>query len=207
MFVVHIVLVGVVLEGSPTVPPEVALTRMMSARRRLGCPWGAGGWRSSSQRLGAGGSASTQPAARMTREHDGSRHDVTAAAYGSRGALVDATAADIVVNMAGERVPLGPLRRELFPLHGAWVNDPEIGWNIFGVPRPRTNVMLVVFGYNLAARRLYERIGFREIGRRRQSLPRDGRWWNEIYMDCLASEFDASPSQAYTRNRDMDETR
>ncbi len=54
------------------------------------------------------------------------------------------------------------------------------------------SVMLTVYEYNLAGRRAYERAGFREFGRRRQSHWMGGRYWDEIYMDCLATEF-ASP--------------
>lgn len=46
--------------------------------------------------------------------------------------------AEPVLSVVGERVALGPLRRELYPLHVAWVNDPEVGWNIFGSPQSRT---------------------------------------------------------------------
>lgn len=46
--------------------------------------------------------------------------------------------AEPVLSVVGERVALGPLRRELYPLHLAWVNDPEVGWNIFGSPQSRT---------------------------------------------------------------------
>ncbi len=51
------------------------------------------------------------------------------------------------------------------------------------------NVMLRVYDYNGSARRCYERAGFREFGRRRQSQFMDARFWTVIYMECLASEF------------------
>ena len=53
------------------------------------------------------------------------------------------------------------------------------------------NVMLKVFEYNLAGRRCYEKVGFREIGRRRESRWYNGRFWDEISMDILASEFES----------------
>jgi diamine N-acetyltransferase len=53
------------------------------------------------------------------------------------------------------------------------------------------NVMLTVYEFNLAARRAYEKAGFREIGRRRQARFMGGKFWDEVYMDCLASEFDS----------------
>jgi predicted alpha/beta superfamily hydrolase/RimJ/RimL family protein N-acetyltransferase len=40
--------------------------------------------------------------------------------------------------VVGERVALGPLRRELYPLHAAWVNDPDVAWNVFGRHEPRS---------------------------------------------------------------------
>ena len=50
------------------------------------------------------------------------------------------------------------------------------------------SVMLTVYEYNLAGRRVYEKSGFREVGRRRQSHWLGGHWWDEIIMDCLAPE-------------------
>jgi diamine N-acetyltransferase len=49
--------------------------------------------------------------------------------------------------------------------------------------------MLTVFEYNPAGRRCYEKVGFREMGRRRESRWYHGRFWDEIHMDILASEF------------------
>lgn len=176
-----------------------------------------------------------------------------------------------IISITGERVALGPLRRELFPLHTRWVNDEEVGWNVFGQPQTRTleqesawldaelraansqyfliyarkdlrpigvtslteidhrrgtatfrillgnardrgqgygtevtrlvlrhafqilglhNVMLTVYAYNAAGIRTYEKAGFREIGRRRQCRPREQQRWDEVYMDCLATEFE-----------------
>ncbi len=50
------------------------------------------------------------------------------------------------------------------------------------------NVMLTVMEYNLAGIRAYEKAGFRQMGRRRQSHWMNGRLWDEIYMDCLSTE-------------------
>jgi diamine N-acetyltransferase len=52
-------------------------------------------------------------------------------------------------------------------------------------------IMLIVFEYNAAARRCYEKVGFREIGRRRESRWFNGRFWDEIFMDILAIEFES----------------
>ncbi len=41
-------------------------------------------------------------------------------------------------DIVGERVALGPVRRELYPLHQAWLNDPEVAWNVLGAPVRRS---------------------------------------------------------------------
>jgi RimJ/RimL family protein N-acetyltransferase len=51
------------------------------------------------------------------------------------------------------------------------------------------SVMLTVYEFNLAGRRAYEKAGIREFGRRRQSHWMGDRFWDEIFMDCLATEF------------------
>lgn len=56
------------------------------------------------------------------------------------------------------------------------------------------NVMLRVYEYNEAAIRVYQKAGFREFGRRHRSQFMDGRFWDVILMECLASE--VPPSQA-----------
>ena len=50
------------------------------------------------------------------------------------------------------------------------------------------SVMLTVYAFNFAGRRAYEKVGFREVGRRRESHWMGGRYWDEIVMDCLATE-------------------
>jgi RimJ/RimL family protein N-acetyltransferase len=175
-----------------------------------------------------------------------------------------------LINMLGDQVALGPLRRELLPLYLRWVSDFGVVRSLGMPPRPLTleaetawfeqqaskegeasftiyeratwrpigttglhqidhrhqtatfgiligeadgrgrgygtettrlmldyaftalglhNVLLMVFEFNLAGRRAYERAGFREVGRRRQGHRMGGRRWDVIYMDCLASEF------------------
>jgi RimJ/RimL family protein N-acetyltransferase len=51
------------------------------------------------------------------------------------------------------------------------------------------NVILTVVAFNAAAIRAYERAGFRASGRRRECRLVGGRRWDDIYMECLASEF------------------
>jgi len=50
------------------------------------------------------------------------------------------------------------------------------------------NVMLTVFEYNLAGIRVYNKAGFKEIGRRRASNFMGGKLWDIIYMECLSTE-------------------
>lgn len=51
------------------------------------------------------------------------------------------------------------------------------------------SVMLRVHEYNLAGRRAYAKAGFTEFGRRRRAQWLGGKFWDTLYMDCLASEF------------------
>lgn len=51
------------------------------------------------------------------------------------------------------------------------------------------NVGLTVAEWNIAGRRAYARAGFKEYGRRRSCWWMGGRWWDEIHMDALATEF------------------
>lgn len=180
--------------------------------------------------------------------------------------------ANPIVNIIGERVALGPQRRDLLPLYQCWSNDfssartlgllapmtleQEMDWYdrvmtssqhsafiIYEIASWRPigttelmdidyrnrrakfgiligesgcrgkgygteatqlmldyaftalglhNVMLRVFAYNLAGIRAYEKAGFREFGRRHQCFLMGGRLWDEVYMECLATDF-ASP--------------
>ncbi|MGH2533483.1 MAG: GNAT family N-acetyltransferase [Thermomicrobiales bacterium] len=174
-----------------------------------------------------------------------------------------------IVNIVGELVALGPVRRDLLPLYQRWVNDFQTTRNIGIPPAPMSmeseeawyesrnkpneatftiyeratwrpigntalhgidhrnrsagfgimigeadcrgkgygtevtclmldfaftalglhNVMLTVFEFNYAGQRAYAKAGFREFGRRRQARSMGGQLWDEIYMDCLATEF------------------
>jgi len=175
-----------------------------------------------------------------------------------------------VVNILGERVALGPGRRELVPLLYRWDNDFAMRRTQGGTPEPWTlereyaahdregndpasvsfiiyrredwrpigytawhdinydhrnasfvlgigeadcrgqglgteatrlmldyaftvlglhSAMLTVYEYNSAGLAAYRRAGFREVGRQRQCHRMGGRFWDMVYMDCLASEF------------------
>jgi diamine N-acetyltransferase len=177
-----------------------------------------------------------------------------------------------VLNVVGELVALGPLRADLLPLYGRWINDfgtirmlgipplpvtaekeqewyegrakeseKHVMFTIYeretGRPIGNTalhdldhrnrsasfgimigepdclgrgygtettslmldyaftalglhNVMLTVFAFNPGGLRAYEKAGFKKIGRRRECRVVGGKVHDEIYMDCLASEFE-----------------
>ena len=176
-----------------------------------------------------------------------------------------------VINVQGDHVALGPLRRDLLPLYQRWINDfgtlrtlavpstpmtleaetawyesrsavNEIAFTIYessnwrpigntdlhnvdyrhrtsefglliGEPDARGkgygtetarlmldyaftalglhSVLLTVYEFNLAGQHAYRKAGFKGIGRRRQCRWMGGRLWDEILMDCLATEFDS----------------
>lgn len=51
------------------------------------------------------------------------------------------------------------------------------------------SVMLTTYSYNARAIGAYTRAGFREIGRWRESARLGDRLYDDVFMDCLASEF------------------
>ncbi len=175
-----------------------------------------------------------------------------------------------IINFAGERVALGPLRRDLLPLFLRWINDLEVlrflgpsmrpmsleaeeewyaqaskaenqaSFTIYEKARLRPigntnlgkinhthrtaefgimigdkeswgkgygtevtrlmldygftclglhNISLWVHAANEPGIRAYQRAGFRMAGRLRQNLRLGGRAYDDILMDCLATEF------------------
>jgi RimJ/RimL family protein N-acetyltransferase len=50
-------------------------------------------------------------------------------------------------------------------------------------------IALYVFEFNERAIRAYERCGFVVEGRARESIWRDGRWWDELAMSVLESDW------------------
>ena len=51
------------------------------------------------------------------------------------------------------------------------------------------NIMLQVKSFNERAINCYKKVGFKEIGRRRQSYFLNGKYYDDVYMDILSSEF------------------
>jgi RimJ/RimL family protein N-acetyltransferase len=52
------------------------------------------------------------------------------------------------------------------------------------------NIMLKVHAFNDRGLRVYERAGFRLIGRRRRAIPLAGARHDDVFMDCIPEEFD-----------------
>lgn len=57
-------------------------------------------------------------------------------------------------------------------------------------------VELGVFAFNQRAIHVYQKVGFREAGRRRQTLFRAGQWHDEVIMDLLQDEYLATRGSA-----------
>jgi RimJ/RimL family protein N-acetyltransferase len=51
------------------------------------------------------------------------------------------------------------------------------------------NVLLKVYEFNLAGQHAYRKAGFREFGRRHRCHFMGGKFWDVIYMECLAADF------------------
>ncbi len=50
------------------------------------------------------------------------------------------------------------------------------------------NIMLRVFSFNTLAINCYKKVGFQEIGRRRQSYYMKGQFYDEVFMDMLRDD-------------------
>lgn len=53
------------------------------------------------------------------------------------------------------------------------------------------NIMLYVYDFNTHAVELYKKLGFKEMGRRREAVRVGGKAYDNIYMDLLSSEFES----------------
>ncbi len=61
----------------------------------------------------------------------------------------------------------------------------DFGFNILNL----NNIMLSVYEFNQRAFACYEKLGFKEIGRRRKAREVGGEKYDEVFMDLLAEEF------------------
>ena len=66
-------------------------------------------------------------------------------------------------------------------------------------------IALAVFEFNERAIRSYRRVGFRDEGRAREAIRRDGRWWDELQMSLLESDWRAMRAEAHDDPRVRDE--
>lgn len=53
------------------------------------------------------------------------------------------------------------------------------------------NISLTVHADNVVGIACYKNVGFREVGRRRECIFKDGQYIDKVYMDILAREFEA----------------
>jgi len=63
----------------------------------------------------------------------------------------------------------------------------DYGFNILNL----NNIMLEVFSYNKRAIKSYEKVGFKTIGKRRETLIIGSKKYDEIFMDILAKDFES----------------
>lgn len=63
----------------------------------------------------------------------------------------------------------------------------DYGFNILNLE----NIMIEVFDYNQRALKSYNKIGFKEIGRRRKAHKISGKRYDIIYLDIIAEEFES----------------
>jgi RimJ/RimL family protein N-acetyltransferase len=64
----------------------------------------------------------------------------------------------------------------------------DYGFNVLGL----NNIMLSVRSWNERGIRAYLRAGFKEIGHRREAIRVGSHAYDEVLMDCVASEFHKS---------------
>lgn len=60
------------------------------------------------------------------------------------------------------------------------------------------NIMLSVFSFNEFAIMTYEKLGFKKIGQRRNSIYRNGKLYDEIFMDILKDDFNNIKDYIFT---------
>ena len=61
------------------------------------------------------------------------------------------------------------------------------------------SIKLYVFSFNKRAQRCYEKCGFKEVGKSREDVFINGKWYDTIIMDILENEFEGE----YIRNKNI----
>lgn len=59
--------------------------------------------------------------------------------------------------------------------------------------------MLTVKSFNERAINCYKKVGFKELGRRRECYFLNGKYYDDVYMDILANEF----KKSYIKNKNI----
>jgi tRNA threonylcarbamoyladenosine modification (KEOPS) complex Pcc1 subunit len=72
-----------------------------------------------------------------------------------------------------------------------WINSLDVRFRLGHEGIATEETVRKAYAFNEAALRVYERVGFREIGRRRNSIVSLGRRWDEILMDVIAEDWAA----------------
>lgn len=71
----------------------------------------------------------------------------------------------------------------------------DFGFNYLNL----NNIMLGVKSFNERAIACYKKVGFKEFGRRRESHFLNGKYYDDVYMDILAREFEGN----YIKNKNV----
>ena len=71
----------------------------------------------------------------------------------------------------------------------------DYGFNYLNI----NNINLEVASFNEKAINCYKKVGFKEIGKRRESYFLNGKYYDDIYMDILSKEF----NEEYIKNKNI----
>lgn len=71
----------------------------------------------------------------------------------------------------------------------------DFGFNYMNL----NNIDLQVMSFNERAIKCYEKCGFKEYGRRKQSVFINGKYYDKIYMEVLAENF----NESYIKNKNI----
>ncbi|MGL4669940.1 MAG: GNAT family N-acetyltransferase [Methanobacteriaceae archaeon] len=93
------------------------------------------------------------------------------------------------INFVHRKATLGLLLDKSFQSKGYGEESTklllEFAFNILNL----NNVMLYAIDFNKKAIAMYERLGFKTIGNRREAYPINNKVYDEVYMDILKKEF------------------